>query len=41
MRLANARNGLRRPVQVLEGNHDVMGGACPWFDSLKGRQKSA
>jgi 2,3-dihydroxybiphenyl 1,2-dioxygenase len=41
MRLANARNGLRRPVQVIEGNYDVMSGVCPWFDSLKSRQKSA
>jgi 2,3-dihydroxybiphenyl 1,2-dioxygenase len=41
MRLANARAGLRRPVQVLDGNFDVMTGVCPWFDSVKSRQKSA
>jgi 2,3-dihydroxybiphenyl 1,2-dioxygenase len=41
MRLANAHAGLRRPVQVIDGNYDVMGGVCPWFDSLKSRQKSA
>ena len=31
---------LRRPVQVLDGNYDVMGGICPWFDSLKSRQSA-
>ncbi|HUI97695.1 MAG TPA: VOC family protein [Xanthobacteraceae bacterium] len=41
MRIANAQAGLRRPVQVLEGNFDVMTGVCPWFDSVKGRQKRA
>ena len=41
MRLANARDGLRRPVQVIDGNHDVMTGVCPWFDSVKSRQKTA
>ena len=41
MRLANARDGLRRPVQVIEGNYDLMTGVCPWFDSVKSRQKSA
>jgi hypothetical protein len=28
-------------VQVIEGNHDLMTGVCPWFDSVKSRQKSA
>jgi 2,3-dihydroxybiphenyl 1,2-dioxygenase len=41
MRLANAARGLRRPVQVLPGNFEVMGGACPWFDAMKKQQKSA
>jgi hypothetical protein len=41
MRLANAARGLRRPVQVLPGNYDIMGGACPWFDAMKQQQKSA
>jgi 2,3-dihydroxybiphenyl 1,2-dioxygenase len=35
MRLANAENGLRAPVQVMEGNYQVMPGACPWWDSVK------
>ena len=37
LRLANAANGYRRPVQVLEGNYEVMAGVCPWWDSLKAR----
>jgi 2,3-dihydroxybiphenyl 1,2-dioxygenase len=41
MRLANAESGLRRPVQVLPGNYEVMEGACPWFDAMKRQQKSA
>jgi catechol 2,3-dioxygenase-like lactoylglutathione lyase family enzyme len=40
MRLANAERGLRRPVQVLPGNFEVMAGVCPWFDDMK-KQKSA
>jgi hypothetical protein len=41
MRIANAQAGLRRPVQVIEGNFEVMTGICPWFDSVKGRQQRA
>jgi hypothetical protein len=41
MRLANAERGLRRPVQVLHGNFDVMTGVCPWFDEMKKQQKRA
>ncbi len=41
MRLANAERGLRRPVQVLAGNHNVMAGVCPWFDAMKKEQRSA
>jgi 2,3-dihydroxybiphenyl 1,2-dioxygenase len=41
MRLANAERGLRRPVQVLPGNHEVMAGVCPWFDEMKRHQKRA
>jgi 2,3-dihydroxybiphenyl 1,2-dioxygenase len=40
MRLANAERGLRRPVQVLPGNFEIMAGACPWFDAMKHRQNS-
>ncbi len=41
MRIANARAGLRRPVQVIEGNFDLMPGVCPWFDGMKSRQKAS
>jgi 2,3-dihydroxybiphenyl 1,2-dioxygenase len=41
MRLANAERGLRRPVQVLPGNFEVMTGVCPWFDEMKRHQKQA
>jgi 2,3-dihydroxybiphenyl 1,2-dioxygenase len=33
LRMENARKGLRRPVQVLTGNHNLMPGACPWWDA--------
>ena len=39
--LANAARGLRQPVQVLPGNHEVMSGACPWFEAVKKQQRSA
>ncbi|HET9903545.1 MAG TPA: VOC family protein [Xanthobacteraceae bacterium] len=32
MRLKAAREGLRAPVQVIEGNYQLMPGVCPWFD---------
>jgi len=41
LRIKNADNGLRRPVQVMEGNYNVMNGVCPWWDSVKKGQKSA
>jgi 2,3-dihydroxybiphenyl 1,2-dioxygenase len=37
LRMANAANGYRRPVQVMEGNYEVMSGVCPWWDSLKAK----
>jgi 2,3-dihydroxybiphenyl 1,2-dioxygenase len=35
LRQANAENGLRAPVQVMEGNYQVMPGVCPWWDQVK------
>jgi hypothetical protein len=35
MRHANAAKGLRAPMQVMEGNYQVMAGVCPWWDSVK------
>lgn len=32
MVLSNAANGLRRPVQVVDGNYNLMPGVCPWWD---------
>ena len=37
LRLANAANGYRRPVQVIDGNYQVMPGSCPWWDSVTSR----
>ena len=37
LRLKNAADGFRRPVQVIEGNYEVMPGVCPWWDGLKAR----
>jgi 2,3-dihydroxybiphenyl 1,2-dioxygenase len=35
MRIKNAENGLRRPVQVLDGNYTLMPGTCPWWDATR------
>jgi 2,3-dihydroxybiphenyl 1,2-dioxygenase len=35
MRMNAAREGLRAPVQVLEGNYNLMSGACAWWDGVK------
>lgn len=32
MRLANGESGLRAPIQVMQGNFELMDGACPWWD---------
>jgi 2,3-dihydroxybiphenyl 1,2-dioxygenase len=34
MRLNAARQGLRAPVQVMEGNYKLMSGTCAWWDGL-------
>jgi 2,3-dihydroxybiphenyl 1,2-dioxygenase len=36
LRLKNAQAGERQPVQVMEGNYELMPGVCPWWDSLSG-----
>jgi len=38
MRMKNAADGLRQPVQVLEGNHRLMPGTCPWWDTATARK---
>jgi 2,3-dihydroxybiphenyl 1,2-dioxygenase len=37
LRLKNAAEGYRRPVQVMEGNYQVMAGVCPWWDAVKAK----
>lgn len=37
LRLQNAADGFRRPVQVIEGNYEVTAGVCPWWDGVKAR----
>src|SRR6201996_3413475 len=36
MRMNAAREGLRAPVQVMEGNYQLMSGTCTWWDGVKG-----
>jgi hypothetical protein len=35
-----AENGQRQPVQVMEGNYNLMPGVCPWWDSMKQGRKA-
>jgi 2,3-dihydroxybiphenyl 1,2-dioxygenase len=35
LRLRNAEEGERRPVQVMEGNYELTPGVCPWWDSVR------
>jgi 2,3-dihydroxybiphenyl 1,2-dioxygenase len=35
MRMRAAASGLRAPVQVMEGNYNLMSGTCAWWDGLK------
>jgi len=37
LRLKNAAGGYRRPVQVMDGNYEVMAGVCPWWDAVKAK----
>jgi 2,3-dihydroxybiphenyl 1,2-dioxygenase len=41
LRLANAEQGMRRPVQVMEGNYQVMSGVCPYWDSVTRHSKKS
>jgi 2,3-dihydroxybiphenyl 1,2-dioxygenase len=38
LRLGAAEKGYRAPVQVLQGNHRLMQGVCPWWDATTGRR---
>jgi 2,3-dihydroxybiphenyl 1,2-dioxygenase len=35
MRMRAAAEGLRAPVQVIDGNYRLMPGTCPWWDGAK------
>jgi 2,3-dihydroxybiphenyl 1,2-dioxygenase len=35
MRMNAARQGQRAPVQVMEGNYQLMSGTCAWWDGVK------
>ena len=37
MRLKAARDGMREPVQVIDGNYRRMEGVCPWWDEVTRR----
>jgi hypothetical protein len=34
MRMRAAASGLRAPVQVMDGNYNLLAGTCPWWDSI-------
>ena len=36
MRMRAASDGLRAPVQVMDGNYKLMSGTCPWWDGVRG-----
>ena len=38
MRMKLAEDGVRHPVQVIEGNHQLMPGTCPWWDAVTAAQ---
>jgi 2,3-dihydroxybiphenyl 1,2-dioxygenase len=41
MRIRTGAAGTRIPVQVIEGNHELQPGVCPWWDAaVKGRKAS-
>ena len=35
LRLQAAADGLKEPVQVLEGNYNLAPGTCPWWDTVR------
>ena len=39
MRLAAAAKGHREPVQVMQGNHQLLSGTCPWWDRMKAENR--
>ena len=41
LRLQNAADGMREPVQVMEGNYQLMPGVCPWWTAQKKNRRPA
>jgi hypothetical protein len=37
MRMRAAASGLRAPVQVMDGNYQLLSGTCPWWDGVSGK----
>ena len=37
MRMRAAASGLRAPVQVMDGNYQLMPGTCPWWDAVSSK----
>lgn len=37
LRMKAAADGMRAPVQVMEGNYQTLSGICPWWDSVRDR----
>jgi 2,3-dihydroxybiphenyl 1,2-dioxygenase len=35
MRMKAAADGMRAPVQVMDGNYQLLTGTCPWWDGVK------
>jgi 2,3-dihydroxybiphenyl 1,2-dioxygenase len=35
MRMKAAADGMRAPVQVMDGNYKLLAGTCPWWDGVK------
>jgi hypothetical protein len=38
IRIQAATSGLRRPVNVIEGNYQLASGVCPWWDGVAGSE---
>jgi hypothetical protein len=41
LRIAAGASGLRRPVNVIDGNYKLAPGVCPWFDRQKAVSEAA
>jgi len=40
MRMKLAEDGLRHPVEVIDGNYNLMPGTCPWWDGAVAARKA-